>query len=118
MDKIDGKNGDKKKSTVATTIRLHDLPPRENAVGGFNRAYSKLDLGENDEASLDASLQGYKTRNVPLMRFLCLVILVVTGALVCGLLGSLIFDGWLVSLAFLLGGSAGVILAALFWADY
>jgi len=107
-----------KRDSAPTTIQLHDLPPRDNAVGGFNRAYSKLDLLDRDGNSMEANSPGDTNWKISLLRFWGLAILGVTGALFCGFIASLVVEGWLVSLALLLGGSAGVILASLFWAAY
>ena len=101
-----------------SSIKLDDLPPRKNAIGGFRRTHANFEFRDLD-AARPAELQISHTPSTSIwMRLLCIAILSASGALFTSFLVSLIVDGWVVLLgSCCIGGGAGLMLAALFWAS-
>ena len=118
MNKKNTKEDKDKRTDTETTIKLGDLPPVQNAVGGFIRGYSNnlesSDLYKETETHPRFS---ESHQHDSFMRLLCLGILSLTGAVVTAFLASIFFGALVVLIASCLGGLAGLILAALFWAS-
>ena len=112
------KHNEKKDSAKVEILKWENLPPRKNAIGGFNKAYSRLEFLDLDEAKAKPSpnLRGYTHKQALLIRLSSLALLSVTGGLFCGLITSLIFGGWAFTLGLIMGGLLGLVIAALFWA--
>ena len=111
-------NNEKKDSTEVRTLKLENLPPRKNAIGAFNKAYSRLEFLELEETEtkLNPNLRGYTDKQALLIRLFSLAFLTVTGGLFCGFITSLIFGNWAFTLGLIMGGLLGLVIAALLWA--
>ena len=93
-------------------IQIEDLIPRENVKGGFDRScHLELAPGRSWETKAqeadDASGQG------TIKRILLLSPLIVSGIITSGGIASLIFGGWIIVLAAIIGGIAAFLLGGI-----
>jgi len=95
-------------------IKIKTLPPRNNVKGGL---YSRpMTLSQTYETKTAPKPQSESSQlNETVIRLLNIMVLSSCGAFMAGFMTSLLFDGWRVAIASIIGGGAGFCLAAALW---